>query len=861
MENRRKRWYDLFGLLPRNLGRLLLWFSLIPIAFIIVLLVYAWRADQYELDEVLAPLENCAAYDRNGQWIGTLTDHDRVYVARNELPDNLVNAFVAREDEDFFEHGGIVYSSIIRSICRNLTTLSYAQGASTITMQLARNCYELGGKTLDRKVLEMAVARRIEGKYSKDEILTAYLNRIYFGQQCYGIAQAADLYFGKKVADLTLAECATLAGLVRGPSIYNPVYSPEAAAKVRNATLERMFECEFITQEQLWQALREPMAVAGKREARPGSYPVLVVSRELGDLDCCDEQEGTSSIFVMTTLDLEFQRMVEDVSEPMLVALESSSVWAGLPKRVDNQLNRCVQAAILCVDSRKGDLLAVTGGRSAQDGLDRWQSKVMPGDLFTPIVNLCAVDQRRTVIRSNPEVTGRGVGFNTVIETAQKAGYKGELPRSSDLYTGRFSVPLSHAVNALYLIGNDGFNVSISSVRQVGTTKKNLVMVNAPSPEESRREILPRESATWWRPFLPSATTNGPGKPSSMSGFLEIRGIFPPSWGVISRFLPGWALILRRPPSMKKKGFPRRWQKPVPLWPGRCMTVRRKVAEKLSGNAGSGKMLQNRAPNEVQFSISRSIMRHSLEMTTAIQAAKSAGAFLKKHFYEQKKVDEASQNDIKLELDKLSQKLITEEILSVFPNHAVLGEEGYTGDRNSEYEWIVDPIDGTVNYFYTIPWFCVSIALRRRGEVVLGVIYDPMMDECWHVEKGGIPYMNDHPMHCSRRERMAEAVVLVGHGKTDGSKEKGIERFARIAWQVRKVRNNGSAALALAYIACGRFDAYVESVISIWDVAVGVLLVEAAGGKVVLEPKEDNPEQFAIVAWNGRIPIMEALGE
>lgn len=142
-------------------------------------------------------------------------------------------------------------------------------------------------------------------------------------------------------------------------------------------------------------------------------------------------------------------------------------------------------------------------------------------------------------------------------------------------------------------------------------------------------------------------------------------------------------------------------------------------------------------------------------MTAAILAAKSAGAFLKKHFYDQKKVDEASQNDIKLELDKLSQKLITEEILSVFPTHAVLGEEGYTGDRNSEYEWIVDPIDGTVNYFYTIPWFCVSIALRRRGEIVLGVIYDPMMDECWHVEKGGIPYMNDHPMHCSRREKMA----------------------------------------------------------------------------------------------------------
>lgn len=112
MENRRKRWYDLFGLLPRNLGRLLLWLGLIPIAFIIVLLVYAWRADQYELDEVLAPLENCAAYDRNGQWIGTLTDHDRVYVARNELPDNLVNAslpgrtkpFRSRRNRVFLHH-------------------------------------------------------------------------------------------------------------------------------------------------------------------------------------------------------------------------------------------------------------------------------------------------------------------------------------------------------------------------------------------------------------------------------------------------------------------------------------------------------------------------------------------------------------------------------------------------------------------------------------------------------------------------------------------------------------------------------------------------------------------------------------
>lgn len=254
-------------------------------------------------------------------------------------------------------------------------------------------------------------------------------------------------------------------------------------------------------------------------------------------------------------------------------------------------------------------------------------------------------------------------------------------------------------------------------------------------------------------------------------------------------------------------------------------------------------------------------MNHDKEMDVAIRAAREAGRFLKEHFDKPMKVDEESQNDIKIELDKLSQKLITDLILDAFPDHAVLGEEGTAGTPGSPCEWIVDPIDGTVNYYYGIPWFCVSIAMRREGEVVLGVIYDPMMDECWHVQKGGPAYLNGQVRTCSTRDRMAEAIVFVGHGKTNGSKEKGIERFANIAWQVRKVRNNGSAALAMAYIACGRFDAYVESVISIWDIAAGALLVEAAGGKVILEPREGETNQFAVTAWNGRIPILEALAE
>ncbi len=494
-ENRHKRWYDLFGLLPSRLGRLLMWLSIIPITFIIILLVYAWRADQYDLNEILAPLENCVVYDAQGRLIGTLTDNERVYAGRQQLPNDLVNAFVAREDEEFFDHSGIVYSSIIRSICRNVTTMSYAQGASTITMQLARNCYELGGKTIDRKVLEMAVARRIEEKYTKDEILTAYLNRIYFGQQCYGIAQAAERYFGKQTKDLTLAECATLAGLVRGPSIYNPVTNAQAATKVRNETLDRMLECEFITPEEHQTATAEQMTLNTKLEAHPGSYPVMYVSAELSTHDVVDQQEDTSSILVMSSFDLDRQRMIEDLCEPKLTTVERAPEWNGLPKRDGNNLKDCLQVAVLCLDAGKGEIMAAIGGRTALDSRDRWQNMVKPGCLFAPVVNICAVDQGRSVIRKSPEVTGEGVGFTTVIETAQKAGYAADMPRAIELYKGEFYAPLSQVVTVLYRIWKNGRNMQIYSVRQVGTTRKNLVMSYTPSREVSYQELLPRECA------------------------------------------------------------------------------------------------------------------------------------------------------------------------------------------------------------------------------------------------------------------------------------------------------------------------------------------------------------------------------
>ncbi|MES2596922.1 MAG: inositol monophosphatase family protein [Verrucomicrobiota bacterium] len=241
----------------------------------------------------------------------------------------------------------------------------------------------------------------------------------------------------------------------------------------------------------------------------------------------------------------------------------------------------------------------------------------------------------------------------------------------------------------------------------------------------------------------------------------------------------------------------------------------------------------------------------------ALDAATQAGQLIKSNFGSDLTVNEMQRHDIKLELDVRSQKLITEIILKNDPTHAILGEEEGDIGGDGDVEWIVDPIDGTVNYYFNIPHFCVSIAARDRHtkETLLGVIHDPMMNETWSVVKGGPPMLNGKPISVSNRATMAEAVVTVGFSKSKSALDLGFERYKRIAYEVRKTRMLGSAALALAYIASGRLDAYVEEQISLWDIAAGVMLVEAAGGKVSTSPSTVKPGTMFICATNGKLPI------
>jgi myo-inositol-1(or 4)-monophosphatase len=252
----------------------------------------------------------------------------------------------------------------------------------------------------------------------------------------------------------------------------------------------------------------------------------------------------------------------------------------------------------------------------------------------------------------------------------------------------------------------------------------------------------------------------------------------------------------------------------------------------------------------------------------AVNAARAAGKLMRDNWHAPKRVNEFDAHDIKLELDVRCQKKIEAILRRPFPNVPLLGEEGCSGDVNAEYRWVVDPIDGTVNYYFGMPHAGVSIALqkrkkdtRKRGaltsdptlpsayETVVGVIYDPFADELWTVSRGGRTKLNGRKMSVSRRAKVGDAIIAMGFSKSRENLEKSLPYLNRIARNAKKVRIMGSAALELAYVASGRLDAYIERTINIWDIAAGGLMVERSGGEMFLKQLPDG--RLRMCADNG----------
>jgi myo-inositol-1(or 4)-monophosphatase len=246
----------------------------------------------------------------------------------------------------------------------------------------------------------------------------------------------------------------------------------------------------------------------------------------------------------------------------------------------------------------------------------------------------------------------------------------------------------------------------------------------------------------------------------------------------------------------------------------------------------------------------------------AVRAAQSAGALMRRHLHASKRVNSVTQHDIKLELDVRCQGLIEKSLRRTFPYVAVLGEEGVVGRTDAEYRWVVDPIDGTVNFAYGIPHACVSIALQQRArtpgtaefedgyQTLVGVVYDPFCDEMWTGIRGQAARLNGKIIRVSKRRKLRETILSIGFAKTRENLEATLPYFIDLVHHVRKLRITGSAALDLAYVATGRFDAYIERGIRLWDIAAGGLIVECAGGEFWHEAIPVN-HAYRMIASNG----------
>jgi myo-inositol-1(or 4)-monophosphatase len=219
-------------------------------------------------------------------------------------------------------------------------------------------------------------------------------------------------------------------------------------------------------------------------------------------------------------------------------------------------------------------------------------------------------------------------------------------------------------------------------------------------------------------------------------------------------------------------------------------------------------------------------------LETAVEIAREAGALLANYFERHIPFQIKGEFDLVTEADRASERLVVEKLRSYFPAHSVVAEEGGGHEGSSDYRWYVDPLDGTTNFAHGFPMFNVTLALERAGQVIAGLIYDPLRQELFTAEHGGGAYLNNRRIRVSSARTLTDALGSTGFPSRKRSHNVNIHFYYQLAMASHGVRRTGSAALDLAYVACGRLDFFWEFGLKPWDQAAGTLLVEEAGGKI-----------------------------
>ncbi len=372
---RKRRGSFLITLIKLGFAALLLW-------VLVGVLYYLW-ALTFDLSTIGQMPQRSAIYDRTGTFYSRTMGENRVVVPYDGVSPNFVKALISREDSRFYEHRGIDPLGIARAAVRNLLFGGMKEGASTITQQLARNSFPLGGKTFNRKFLEAAMAFRIEMEMTKEKILELYMNRIYFGSGLYGVETASQSYFGKPAADMSLSEAALLAGLIRSPNRYSPFNNLEASLRQRNVVLGRMEELELITHAEHEKALREKIAPRQRQLVNPlNSWAVDAILHELEQV-VSPSKIDEGGLRIDTSIDAGMQQAAEQSLARRLAEVEARPDFRQQhappkpPKPAKGkgkemhispappaEPSEPLQAALLAIDNASGGITAIVGGRN-----------------------------------------------------------------------------------------------------------------------------------------------------------------------------------------------------------------------------------------------------------------------------------------------------------------------------------------------------------------------------------------------------------------------------------------------------------------------------------------------------------------
>jgi 1A family penicillin-binding protein len=533
------------------------------------------QAKAFDLNKLEQMESASVILDRNGKIFGQIYVENRETVPYDRLPSDLVNAVVAVEDAKFYQHHGYDSFGIIRAALKNLTAGHVRQGASTITQQLARNSFSLKQKTFRRKLLEIFLAQRIEDNFSKQKILELYLNRIYFGGGLYGAEAASRGYFGKPAREMSLAECATLAGLIKSPNRLSPWTDRATSREARDYALDRMREMGFISREQFANARGQEVVVGSRQNAQGQTYAVDYIRQQVIAAVGWDRaiNEGYR---IHTTIDVDLQKVAEDSLRTNLERIEqrpdyNHQTYAQYAasfrkakangKMSDQPPPEYLQGAVIGLDNATGDILALVGGRDFEHNqYDRalqarrpagtamlpfvyaaaFEKGMYPGSLVedSPLDNRAvmiggttgilgewgpenaenryegAMTARQALAKSKNAATvriGMDAGIDAVLQLSAAAGIHSPLRPYPATFLGSSEVTLAELALAYTIFPNGGWRPNVSHILERIEEKDGTLVWDA-KRESIRKLVIKPETAYEVHSCLADALESGTGK-------------------------------------------------------------------------------------------------------------------------------------------------------------------------------------------------------------------------------------------------------------------------------------------------------------------------------------------------------------